>query len=139
MAFACALLILAVIDGISYLSIESLISNSTSIAHTRQVINQVDALTVAIADAGSAARGCVIGRTLNHLERYHRSQDEIQQALAEPRKLTRDNPRQQLRLETISEPLARTLAFYQRIISVKERRGRRDGLEPSGRGLKLWT
>jgi signal transduction histidine kinase len=120
LGFACALLILAVIDGISYLSIESLISNSTSIAHTRQVINQVDALTVAIADAGSAARGYVIGRTLNHLERYRRSQDEIQKTLAELRMLTRDNPRQQLRLETIPAPLSDTLAFYQRIISLKE-------------------
>lgn len=132
LGFACALAILAAIDGISYLSIESLISNSTSIAHTRQVINQVDALTVAIADAGSAARGYVIGRTLNHLELYHHAQDDIQRTLTDLRTLTRDNPRQQVRLETISAPLASTLAFYQRIISLKE-----EGRDPEAAEMVL--
>ncbi|HEY1755305.1 MAG TPA: response regulator [Bryobacteraceae bacterium] len=120
LGFAGALLILAAIDGISYLSIENLITNSTSIAHTRRIINQVDALTVAIADAGSAARGYVIAGTQNHLERYDHAYDEIQRTLSDLRALTRDNPRQQLRLGAIAAPLADTLAFYQRIIGLNE-------------------
>ena len=120
LGFVGALFILAAIDAISYLSIENLIANSTAIAHTRRVINQVDALTVAIADAGSSTRGYVIAGTPGHLERYRHSQDEIQQTLSDLRILTSDNPRQQLRLGAIAAPLADTLAFYQRIIALNE-------------------
>jgi len=120
LGFAGALFILAAIDGISYLSIENLIANSTSIAHTRRIINQVDALTVAIADAGSAARGYVIAGTPSHLERYDQARDEIQQTLADLKTLTSDNPRQQLRLGAIAVPLADTLAFYRRSIGLNE-------------------
>jgi signal transduction histidine kinase/CheY-like chemotaxis protein len=120
LGFAGALLILAAIDATSYLSIENLIANSTAIAHTRRVINQVDALTVAIADAGSSTRGYVIAGTPGHLERYRHSQDEIQQTLSDLRTLTIDNPRQQLRLGAIAAPLADTLAYYQRTIALNE-------------------
>lgn len=73
---------------------------------TRQVIDRSDALLARTVDAETGQRGYLVTGDTGFLAPRRGARRDVQQALADLRRLTTDNPVQQARLDTIGSELA---------------------------------
>lgn len=81
--FGLALLILAVIGGLSYWSTQRLVALSDALERTHRVVETLLTLRAQVADAESGARGYLITGELHYLQPYEASVAEVDQTLSE--------------------------------------------------------
>ncbi len=91
--------------------------------HTREVILQLGDLLSSLKDAETGQRGFIITGKPDFLEPYQASLAGIAVGLAELRRLTADNPRQQQRLDAITPLVAAKLANLKETIALRETQG----------------
>ena len=91
--------------------------------HTREVIQQFGDLLSSLKDAETGQRGFIITGKPDYLEPYQASLAEIAIGLADLRRLTADNPRQQQRLVAITPLVAAKLADLKETIALRETQG----------------
>jgi methyl-accepting chemotaxis protein len=101
-AFAALLLLWVGLSG--YRNAERVVESDRWVSHTHQVRTKIAALSSALNDAETGARGFVITGDETFLEPYRAALPELAKITADLRTLTRDNELQQRRLSAL-EPL----------------------------------
>src|SRR5258708_7011737 len=96
--FAVAVLILGFIGVITYRGITDLIHAADMVSHTREVLENVEALFSDLSEAESGQRGYIITGEEGFLEPYDNALAQITDHIKRLRELTFDNPIQQKRL-----------------------------------------
>jgi PAS domain S-box-containing protein len=91
--------------------------------HTYLVILELKELLSAVKDAESGQRGYLITGYRQYLEPYQHAVTAVQQHVTKLRRLTRDNPDQQKRLDGIEPVLRDKLALMQQSIRVRGAQG----------------
>ena len=137
--FGLALIILTAIAVLSYRSARGLIETANSMAHTHEVIDQLDNLLAQVLEAESATRDYVLSGQEVYLEPYQAAAKEIDRTIAGLSKLTADNPVQQRLLSSLKVPIAEKLARCREEIRLRRDKGREATSEVflTGRGHEL--
>jgi len=102
--FALALAILVIIGAVAYRSIEKLTETARWVAHTQQVIVNLEEVLSTMKDAETGQRGYVITGDEKYLGPFRTAHDNIDHQLKTLREQIKDNPDQQRRLDQL-EPL----------------------------------
>ena len=102
--FGLALVILVVIGGVSYRSIAKLTETAELVAHTHQVLDNLEVVVSDMKDAETGQRGYLITGEERYLAPFRAALAVTNQDLKALRTLTSDNVNQQRRLDLL-EPL----------------------------------
>jgi CHASE3 domain sensor protein len=122
-------------------------SESTQwVSHTREVETNVEKIRADLYAAESGRLGYVLSGTSKHKARYESAKAEILQQLEKLKSLTRDNRREQERLNALDPVVASRIALLDESLSLRQSgepdRERQDqitviGLEKSGEAMAL--
>lgn len=88
--------------------------------HTRQVMEHSNALLLRTVDAETGQRGYLVTLDTLFLNPYSGAESTVRQALDSLRRLTVDNPRQQLRLDTLASELTERFAILDSGITMQK-------------------
>lgn len=108
--FLFALLCLAIVGVVAYLSVQRLRTNAAWVEHTHQVLTQLDRLLALTTDAETAERGYVITGDAAYLTAYGTAVNAVGGVQQRLNELTADNPAQRARLHRLNELVAARLA-----------------------------
>jgi CHASE3 domain sensor protein len=95
--FVAVLLLLLGNTGVSYWTTTRLVENDRWVMHSREVLEALDAVRAAIAEAEANQRGYLIKDQPSYLDAYETAAAEARSEFAELLSLTADNPPQQAR------------------------------------------
>ncbi len=109
--FAVLLTCLIAMAAVSYPALEQLRRDTGWVEHTHQVIATLRLLISSATDAETGERGYIITDKEEFLEPYHSGLQGVNHALSEVRRLTKDNPEQQRRLDVLEPIVAERLAI----------------------------
>src|SRR5438876_3282791 len=98
LGFGLTLAILVVIGFFSYQSTTKLIDTNRMVAHTHEVLTDLESLLSLMKDAETGQRGYIITGEERYLEPYQGALANLNQATKNLRRLISDNPDQQRRL-----------------------------------------
>ncbi len=113
LAVVAAILIVAGNAWLALRSIEELNQSQKWVAHTWQVLNEIDLLTGSLKDAESGSRGYLITGDEQYLEPYKQAQQDLPNELALLEELTADNPSQHTRVEQLRSIIRQRIAILQ--------------------------
>jgi methyl-accepting chemotaxis protein len=99
--FALALAILVAIGGVSYRNTGALTDTAELVAHTHQVLESLEALLSDMQDAETGQRGYLLTGDDKYLEPFRAAEGTSRQDIKALKDLTRDNVRQQRRLDIL--------------------------------------
>ncbi|MDB6109445.1 MAG: Multi-sensor signal transduction histidine kinase [Pedosphaera sp.] len=122
-SFVLAVIILGLIALITYRGTTGLIRASESVNHTREVLENLEALLSDISDAEVGQRGYVITGRESFLTPYHAALTEVDFHTERIRALTSDNPAQQARLARLQPLVDSKLAIVKKNISLRATEG----------------
>ncbi len=114
LGFLAALLVLAVIAVTSYRSARQALADDRLVSDSYLVLERLQELLVTIVDAETAVRGFVITAEPSWLEDYDRAVREVPDRLRQVQALTRDNPGQQTRLNSLAPVIQERLDVMHR-------------------------
>lgn len=137
--FGLSVIMLLLVGGLGYRSIDSLIENNARVSHSHRVLERIGATVSFMKDAETGQRGFIITGDPMFLEPYEQALQPITVELTELRKLTADNPRQQRRLDD-AEVLARSkLTELKRVLDERRANGldAASKIVATGQGKKL--
>jgi PAS domain S-box-containing protein len=123
LAFLLALALLIVNTVISFRASRSLIRNEKAVAHTLQVLNELEAIQSRLSDSETGQLGYVITGDKSYLEPYQSAHDEINQHLNNLRQLTADNASQQVRLPVLELKISGKLDELSSTIALRTQSG----------------
>ncbi len=118
--FCLAVAALAIIGGTAYRSTLQLVETAGWVAHTEDVLRNLEQIISALKDAETGQRGYVITGEEPYLEPYHDGLGRIASDVDKVRSLTRDNDKQQRRLETLDPLIAQRLAFAREVVEARK-------------------
>jgi methyl-accepting chemotaxis protein len=121
--FVLALLILLFIGGTAYHSTSLLIGNSRWVAHSDQVVINLERLLSLLLDAETGQRGFVLTGADRYLAPYNDAVPRVQDAVNQLRELTVDNANQQRRIEALRPLVSAKLAELQETIDLRRQKG----------------
>jgi PAS domain S-box-containing protein len=113
-------LLLVAAGVVAYLSLQSLFRQQSWVKHTHRVIYKAERLISLLKDLETGQRGYLLTREKEFLEPYYLAKDSVGPTLAELRELTRDNPLQQRRLDTLAGRIRDKQALVDTIIRISE-------------------
>jgi methyl-accepting chemotaxis protein len=119
--FALAFLLLAIIGGVAYRSISTLMSTSNWVSHTHLVLEHVASVLGLLKDAETGQRGYVITAEDSYLEPYNNGVEGLPRVIKELRELTADNPNQQKRIDEAEPLIAAKLAELKRTVDLRRK------------------
>jgi methyl-accepting chemotaxis protein len=126
--FTLPTVILIIVGFASYWSTTQLIENNRSVAHTQQVLDELEAIFFNLTDSQRASRGYVITGKQEFLDPYRTAIENVPRHEKTVRQLTADNPNQQRNLDKL-EPLIREVLDELR--GHIDLRSRENGFEPA--------
>jgi PAS domain S-box-containing protein len=134
-----AVLILVAESALFYSIWTSFAASEQWSIHTHQVLEKIESLLSEMMDAETGQRGDLLTGKDRYLEPYNRAIQSIPAQLAELRKLTSDNPRQQSRIENLRPLIAARLALLKEIIELRRTGGAGPAIEAvsSDRGKQI--
>ncbi len=127
--FLGALLLLAVVGAVSYLSTLRLIETGRSVAHTYRIREQMEALLADVIDAQTAMRGYLLTNQDRYLQPYHAAKHDLPARVAALRHLAGNNPRQQKDIDALEDLVGRRLVIIEAVLA--RQKGRSPRLLPS--------
>ncbi len=95
---------------------ENFVESNKLVAHTREVLLEIEKTFSAIDDVVSGTRGYVISGNLSYLKHYSIDSAAVYKHLGNLKKLTRDNRTQQVQIDTLLFWVNQRLAFSQQQI-----------------------
>ena len=128
-AFGLALLLFGLTGAFSWLSMVNLGDDAQMVAHTHEVLENLERIISQLKDAETGQRGFVITGETHYLEPYSAGLLGIELAVANARKLTSDNPSQQRRLDVIGPLIQRKLDELDQTIYLRRNVGFQSALE----------
>lgn len=114
---------LLVIASVGIWTLRQVAESDYWVDHTRDVINTNQRLLSDVKDAESAERGYIITADDGYLERFHSASDDTPQALDDVLQLTRDNPSQQQKANTLRGLIERRLAILSNALRERKESG----------------
>ncbi|WP_437561209.1 methyl-accepting chemotaxis protein [Sorangium sp. So ce542] len=103
LGFAAMVVIVLVLAGIAYKRFAELDEARSWDQHTYEVMLATGDIMESLLDTETGERGFVITGVESFLEPYRSGRDRFEKSLNRARELTRDNPRQQMRLDKIDK------------------------------------
>jgi PAS domain S-box-containing protein len=100
--FAAALVLLLAIAGMSYQKISVLASNNEWVIHTHEVLEKIQSVGAGFLTVQTEGRGYLLTGDKGYVVRFKAGTADLRSLASELRELTRDNPRQQQRLDNLS-------------------------------------
>jgi signal transduction histidine kinase/DNA-binding response OmpR family regulator/CHASE3 domain sensor protein len=131
--FGLSILLLIVSSVASYMSITKLLDSSKWVNHTNDVIKQLDGSLSILKDAEAGQRGFLLTRDERFLQYYNGAYERSVAAVDEVKKLTSDNPPQQVAAAQLKEVIVKRLAVLDQLIQAK-RRGEDAGITDLEKG-----
>jgi PAS domain S-box-containing protein len=128
-AFAVALALLGILGLGSYLNVVRLAEDARMVAHTDEVIANLEALLSRATDVETGERGYAITGKDSYLEPYNSGTREVIATLSRLKQLTIDNALQQRRLVNLSSVVAERLLAALVVIDARKS----EGFEGAGR------
>src|SRR5207302_5901928 len=93
-----AVTILTVNGFLSYWSLNRLIMNNAAVAHTHEVLAELETVLSLLKDAETGQRGYLLTGNPEYLEPYDKARTKIDETIKHLRELTADNANQKPRL-----------------------------------------
>ena len=123
--FFFIVVILASVLVVSYNNTQKLKSTNDLVGHTQEVLHQSDNVLLDILSIETGSRGYVLSGNEMFLEPYTNSISTIHNNLATLAKLTKDNPKQQLRIDSLRKVIDDRLFFAKNSIEEKKKNRKR--------------
>lgn len=121
--FALVIAIFIIIGVTSYISLTEIVTKEDLGDQTSEVQLQIADLLSDMQNAETGERGYIITGDVNFLEPYNAALKEINICIKNLRELTKDNPNQQKRLDTLEPLITTQLAYYTEIIDLRKNQG----------------
>jgi methyl-accepting chemotaxis protein len=136
-AFGVALLMLLIVGGVSYRNLTQLIENASWVAHTYQVMENLEGIISLLKDTETGQRGFVLTREDRYLEPYNAALLKLPQRLKEVRQLTANNSNQQRRLDLMDPIMAARNEELKETIDLRKKDERKESIDlQNARGLE---
>ncbi|BAY27496.1 multi-sensor signal transduction histidine kinase [Calothrix sp. NIES-2100] len=116
--FGLALLLLSSVGVGSYWSVQKLKEDKQWVIHTDQVLNILDNLNHGFLNAESGQRGFMLTGKVDYLKNYGANKQQVYQAFQELHQLTKDNAKQQRRLDLLKPLIARRFDLLEELINL---------------------
>jgi putative nucleotidyltransferase with HDIG domain/PAS domain S-box-containing protein len=124
--FGLGVVMILLVGGIATVDLRALIQSNAEVDETLIILHELDETLSLVTEVESGQRGYIITGEEKYLESYHKAISAttgITQHLRELRRLTRDNPNQQKRLDLLDSLLTKKLAFIQETINLRKNAG----------------
>ena len=122
-SFAVAVIILVVIGFVDYRSTEGLIRTADRVAHTREVLQNLDYLLFELSDADAGQRGYVITGNEGFLQPYQLAISQVDRVARHLHRLTSDNAYQQERLARLDTLINSKLDAVRQTVDLRATNG----------------
>ncbi|BAY11319.1 CHASE3 domain-containing protein [Calothrix sp. NIES-2098] len=116
--FGLALLLLSSVGAASFWSVQKLKEDKQWVTHTNQILNILDRLNNGFLNAESGQRAFMLAGKVDYLKNYGTNKQEVYQSFQSLRQLTRDNPNQQRRLDTLKPLIDRRFNLLEELIDL---------------------
>jgi methyl-accepting chemotaxis protein len=123
MGFGLAVVMLVAIGTISYRSTTKLTETADWVTHTHKVLEDLGLLMQAVTDAETGQRGYLITADESFLGPYNTGSRAVEQYVNDVRELTRDNPRQQERINSLESLAQKRLASLKEVLDLQKDKG----------------
>src|SRR6266404_371463 len=131
LGFVLAMSLLLVVTSASYLSAKKSAGALQTVAHTQRVMDELEAVLLAVLDVEGGDRGYVASGRDSFLEPYESGQVRVKQSLAKLRVLITSDVKQKGRLDNLEALISRKIAYCKSLIELRKTRG----LEPAAQKL----
>lgn len=118
-----SLLILFITSLASYLSIKNLISSADMVAHSNEVMNNLDGVISTLKDAETGQRGYLLTGEAVFLEPYQGAKEKALNLLENVSIETQDNPFQQQDIKKLQGVIEERLNILENTVTIKRRGG----------------
>ncbi|MDQ3013227.1 MAG: CHASE3 domain-containing protein [Acidobacteriota bacterium] len=138
-ALAFALVVLIGLAISSYRSVAGMLQASKQVTHTRDVMDELDAVLSALKDAETAQRGFLLTDRDAFLEPYNQASPMVGQHILLLRQLVNDNPEQRRRLDQAEQLATAKLELIRKGIEVRQSRedGQRVSIQTLEQGKQV--
>jgi len=123
LGFALSFVLLLIIGGVAFRSVNALTDTSYLVTHTHEVLEHISHLLSLLKDAETGQRGFVITGDDAFLQPYQEAITQIDDVKRDLRQLTRDNPNQQKRLDDVDAVVTKKLGELTRTIAMRRTAG----------------
>ncbi len=138
-SFGVGLAIITALGIISYRTTTNLIYNARWQTHTYQVLGELENLISQLQDVEIGQRGYIVTGEKSSLEPYNNAASLVKKNISNLRNITKDNIRQQVRIEKLEPLINQRLLVVKNRIALREKQGfeaaRQLVLKDGGRGL----
>ena len=121
--FALVLLAFAIFAAITFWQIAELVETERRVAHTREVISEIETIAPAVSEIGFSVRGYMLTGDEEQTESFDFKRPELTQSLARLRSMTADNAVQQGQIARLAQQLETFFAYYEQQIAERKRGG----------------
>ncbi len=121
--FWLALLFLATIGVVSYWSTKRLIETAGQVAHTHEVLAELDDIPLQLERAETGQHGYILTGDEQYLEPYRTAAAEMHKEIEDVRRLITDSPDQQQQLNTIEALTEKKFAQLKETIALRKDKG----------------
>jgi len=121
--FAVILVIFVIVGIFSYAGLSNLSKSVIWVEHTNKVLQNLDRIMSSAIDAETGQRGYIITGEDRYLDPYHVGIKAVDKYLKSVRDLTKDNPAQQKRMDTLEPLFADKLAELKETIDLRKNMG----------------
>ncbi|GAB4093039.1 response regulator [Flaviaesturariibacter terrae] len=119
LGYGISLVLLVAAASASYISIRGLLDSARWVDHTQQVYRSLENVISTLKDAETGQRGFLLTGDEQFLEPYNGAYDRANRHLEEVRSLTKDNPQQQVTLDSLGNVMHLRLNMLSRLIDIK--------------------
>ncbi|MEO8861272.1 MAG: CHASE3 domain-containing protein [Ginsengibacter sp.] len=113
-----AFIVLLISYIISFVSTQNLMKQSRLVNHSNEVIHGLDNIVGFVTQSESAARGYIVTNEKSMLVKYNKSMENADSALQTLQQLTKDNPDQQKRLDSLKVLIHNKFLWLENKISI---------------------
>jgi PAS domain S-box-containing protein len=130
LGFIVSVLALALTGWLSYRAITHSTFTSDSVVQAQEVIANLESVLAALTQVEAEQRGYLLTGQTNFLADLYSATERLQTDLTTLRRLTADNPKQQVYLDQLQPMIAQRLAFLDERIAVYQQRGLEAAADP---------
>ncbi len=116
--FALAFATMLALGAVQYRTVRELVETNRWVAHTDEVLLEIEATLAALSDVMAAGRSYLATGDQAHLQLHRAAASRTQQRLHRLRLLTADNPAEQERLSALEQTVARGLGAFGRVVEL---------------------
>lgn len=129
LGIALTLLLVIFNAALSYRNTLKVVENERSVAHTHEVISELEKTLSTLKDAETGQRGYLLVGDDRYLEPYKTAINTVNQQIAGLQQLTSDNPQQQQQIVDLKKSVDIKLTELEDTINIKRTRGQQAALQ----------